>query len=82
MEKEECYSTYLTLNYAFCHLGAFDIIFFLSRKKGNTLNSDNEAKSEYETELERLRAEVASLKSDLATCQSQSVFSDDFDPVL
>ena len=81
MEKEECYSTYLTLNYAFCHLGAFDII-FLSRKKGNTLNSDNEAKSEYETELERLRAEVASLKSDLATCQSQSVFSDDFDPVL
>ena len=51
-------------------------------KKGNTLNSDNEAKSEYETELERLRAEVASLKSDLATCQSQSAFSDDFDPVL
>jgi len=44
--------------------------------------SDNEAKSEYERELERLRAEVASLKSDLATCQSQSAFSDDFDPVL
>ena len=33
MEKEECYSTYLTLNYAFCHLGAFDIN-FVEQKKG------------------------------------------------
>ena len=47
-----------------------------------TETSDNEAKSEYQEELERLRAEVASLKSDLATCQSQSAFADDFDPVL
>lgn len=44
--------------------------------------SDNDAKSEYQDELDRLRAQVATLKSDLATCQSQSAFSDDFDPVL
>ena len=45
--------------------------------------SKNEVKSECKTEIDSLKLEIAKLKSDLATCESQVEEADiGFDPIL
>jgi len=41
-----------------------------------TWKSQNEARSECESDIDRLKSEIAELKSDLATCRSQAELND------